>query len=51
MKARPDLVRKIEWDMVAIKQLLDQGVKLPGVTAEEDLRIGVRGKMAATVEV
>jgi hypothetical protein len=34
-----------------IKQLLDQGVKLSGVTAEEDLRIGVRGKMAAVVEV
>ena len=51
VKARPDLVRKIEWDMVAIKQLLDQGVKLPGVTAEEDLRIGVRGKLPATVEV
>ena len=51
LKARPDLVRKIEWDMVAIKDLLNQGVKLPGVTAEEDLRVGVRGKTGALVDV
>lgn len=44
MKARPDLVRKIEWDIVAIKEILNSGQSLPGVVAEEDLRVGVRGK-------
>ena len=51
VRARPDLVRKIEWDMLAIKQLLADGVKLPGVTAEEDLSIGVRGKATKTIDV
>ena len=44
VKARPDLVRKIEWDMVRIKELLNAGEKLPGVQAEEDLAVGVRGR-------
>ena len=44
IKSRPDLVRKIEWDMVALKQALDDNNgKLPGVTAEEDYSMGARG--------
>lgn len=43
MKARPDLVRKIEWDLVGLKQALADGEKLPGVTAHEDIGIGARG--------
>ena len=50
IKARPDLVRKVEWDMAGIKDALNRGDKLPGVTAEEDLRVGVRGKVPATIE-
>lgn len=51
MKARPDLVRKIEWDMVGIKAELDRGQKLPGVTAEEDLKVVVRGGAPKAIEV
>jgi hypothetical protein len=51
LKARPDLVRKIEWDMVQIKQLLADGVKLPGVTAEEDISVGARGRAQRTIDV
>lgn len=52
MKARPDLVRKIEWDMVGIKQALADGVNLPGITAHEDIGVGNRGgKVAALIEV
>ena len=42
LRARPDLARKIEWDMVAIKEILSAGGKLPGVTAMEDLRVTTR---------
>lgn len=52
MKARPDLVRKIEWDMVGLKQALADGIKLPGVTAHEDIGVGNRGgKSPALIEV
>lgn len=34
-KARPDLVRRIEFDTLGIKEELKRGVKLPGVTARE----------------
>ena len=51
MRARPDLVRKVEWDMVAIKELLNSGIKLPGVIAEEDLKISVRGNATKVVDV
>jgi hypothetical protein len=51
MKARPDLIRKIEWDVLAIKQILNEGGKLPGVTAEEDLKVSVRGTATKTIEV
>lgn len=46
IKARPDLVRKIEWDMVALKQALASGEKLPGVRAREDIAIGARPSKA-----
>lgn len=43
MKARPDLIRKIEWDMLTINQELAEGKKLAGVTAVEDFSVGNRG--------
>jgi len=51
IKSRPDLVRKIEWDMVAIKEILNAGGKLPGVIAEEDLKVSVRGKAQPVIEI
>jgi hypothetical protein len=51
MRSRPDLVRKIEWDIAAIKEVLNSGGTLPGVVAEEDLRVGVRGKAPTLIEV
>jgi hypothetical protein len=52
MKARPDLVRKIEWDLVGLKQALADGQKLPGVTAHEDIGVGNRGGIAPkTIDV
>lgn len=51
LKARPDLVRKIEWDVVGIKQILDAGQTLPGVTAEEDLKISTRGNAKPLIDV
>lgn len=51
VRARPDLVRKIEWDKNAITEELNRGVKLPGVTAEEDIKIGTRGKTYKTIDV
>lgn len=41
-KARPDLVRKIEFDMLAVKAELRKGTKLPGVEAEEVYSAGVK---------
>jgi len=51
LKARPDFVRKIEWDMVAIKAALDAGDKLPGVTAEQDISVGARGRAQRTIDI
>lgn len=51
MKVRPDLIRKIEWDVVGIKQILDAGQTLPGVTAEEDLKISTRGNAKPLIDV
>jgi len=52
MKARPDLVRKIEWDLVGLKAALAEGIKLPGVVAHEDIGIGARGgKAPALIDV
>lgn len=42
MKGRPDLVRKIEFDMRAIKDCLKRGDKLPGVEAREVFNAGVK---------
>lgn len=42
-KARPDLVRKFEFDMRAVKAELARGVKLPGVEAREVVKAGVSG--------
>lgn len=42
LKARPDLVRKIEFDMRAIKDELKRGVKLAGVEAREIYKADVR---------
>lgn len=52
LKARPDLVRKIEWDTRALKQALaDSNGKIQGVTAHEDIQVGVRGKSRQTIDV
>lgn len=51
MKARPDLVRKIEFDMRAIKEELKRGVKLAGVEAKEVHKAGVRaGRLPDAIE-
>lgn len=42
LKARPDLVRKIEFDLRAIKDELRRGVKLAGVEAKETFKADVR---------
>lgn len=42
LKGRPDLVRKIEFDMRAIKDALKRGEKLPGVEAKEVFNAGVK---------
>jgi hypothetical protein len=41
-KARPDLVRKIEFDLVGVKAALARGEKLPGVEAREVIKSSVR---------
>lgn len=50
-KARPDLVRKIEFDMRAVKAELARGIKLPGVESKEVVRAGVSSRTAAAIEV
>lgn len=50
-KARPDLVRKIEFDMTAIKALLNAGEKLPGVEAEREVTSTVRAERAMVLNV
>ncbi len=42
LKARPDLVSKISWDTIALKDELRRGVKLPGVEAREVYTAGVK---------
>lgn len=42
LKARPDLVRRIEFDMVAIKKELELGRELPGVKAHKEVKSTVR---------
>lgn len=41
-KARPDLVRKIEFDTIEIKRALTRGEKLPGVEAREVVKSTTR---------
>jgi len=48
-KARPDLVRRIEFDMRALKDALTRGDKLPGVEAKRVLNAGVRTRPAIDV--
>jgi hypothetical protein len=42
IKARPDLIRRVEWNKTEAKRLLTQGVKLPGVIAHEAVKSNVR---------
>ena len=49
MKARPDLVRKVEWDLSALKEALGESGKLPGVIAHEDIKVDNRGGKASAV--
>ncbi len=51
LRARPELVRKVEFDMVALKALLSAGEKLPGVVAEREVVSTVRAKTNAVVNV
>lgn len=50
-RARPDLVRKIEFDMRLLKEELGRGVKLPGVEAREVIQSGVRMTTQKAIEV
>lgn len=50
-KARPDLVRKIEFDMRAVKSELQRGVKLPGVEAREVVKSGVITRAQHLIDV
>jgi hypothetical protein len=50
-KARPDLVRRIEFDRIEIKRLLDAGVKLPGVVAKPVTKSSVRAGRVEIVNV
>ena len=52
MRARPDLVRKVEFDIRTIKEELARGAKLPGVEAELVTKSGVRlGREKQAIEV
>lgn len=42
MRARPDLVRKVEFDTLAVKAALTASGKLPGVTARKEVKSRVR---------
>ena len=51
LRARPELVRKVEFDMVALKALLSAGERLPGVVAEKEVVSTVRAKTSQVVNV
>jgi chromosome segregation ATPase len=51
IKARPDLIREIVPDLVAIKAELAQGVKIPGIDAREEIVSGTRGTAALVLDV
>ena len=42
VKARPDLVRKVEFDLIGLKRDLANGVKVPGVTWHKETQSTVR---------
>lgn len=50
-RSHPYLAREVKWDRLQITELLNSGVKLPGVTAEEDFDINIRGRTQRTIEV
>lgn len=50
-KARPDLVRKIEFDVRSIKDELKRGVKLPGVEAREVVNATTTSRGTRAIEV
>lgn len=50
-RARPDLVRKIEFDMRRLKEELSNDVKLPGVEAREIVTSSVITKHETIIEV
>lgn len=50
-RARPDLVRKIEFDMRLLKEELSKGVSLPGVEAREVVKSGIRTKREAIIDI
>lgn len=51
MRARPDLVRKVEFDLRSIKEELARGLKLPGVEAQLLLKSSVRLTREKVIEV
>lgn len=51
-KVRPDLVREFVWDKLALTEALNNsGGKISGVTAHEDISVGVRGRPQRTIDV
>lgn len=51
VKARPDLIRSIEPDKVAIKAALQEGAKIPGVTAQKKIKTHVRASAKPIIDV
>jgi len=51
LKARPDLVRKVEFDLRSIKEELARGLKLPGVEARQVIKSGVRTSSAPAINI
>jgi len=51
MKARPDLVRRVEFDLIEIKKLLAHGVKLAGVTFHTETKANVRTSPGTVLEL
>ena len=51
MKARPDLVRKVDFDMVGLKQSLAAGNTVPGVKAHKEIKTGTRQAGGKIIEV
>lgn len=51
MKARPDLVRNVDFDLIAVKAALKAGLTLPGVKAHKETVSKVRGGKALELAV